>query len=266
VHAPSSSEPLRAAEGGPSNANRSGNTIRRAAGPWTDTVHALLRHLEDVGFAAAPRVVGGGFDDDGRQVVTYIEGEFVHPHAWADEGVWQVGRMLRDLHTATAGFRPRQDATWQPWWMHQDGPDSVITHCDAGPWHVVARDGLPVGLIDWELAGPADRLDDVVSTAWWNAQLHDDDVAERQNLPDADARARQLALFLDGYGVATADRAGLVTRMIEVAIRDCAAEAVRARITPDSVDHQPLWALAWRARAAAWMIRHRSLLERAIRS
>lgn len=47
-------------------------------------------------------------------------------------------------------------------------------------------------------------------------------------------------------------------------IRDCAAEAVKARVTPDSADAAPLWALAWRSRSAAWMIRHRGLLENAI--
>jgi aminoglycoside phosphotransferase (APT) family kinase protein len=148
--------------------------------------------------------------------------------------------------------------------MHQDGPDSVIGHCDAGPWHIVARTGRPVAFIDWTLAGPVDRLDEVVATAWWNAQLHDDDVAERNGLPDAASRARQLRLFLAGYELPVADRAGLVNRMIEVAIRDCAAEAARARITPESTDPAPLWSLAWRARAAGWMIRHRTLLERAV--
>ncbi|MFC5924102.1 hypothetical protein [Micromonospora vulcania] len=209
-------------------------------------------------------MVGDGFDADGNEVLTYVDGEIVHQRIWSDDGIGQVGTLLRDLHTATASFRPPPDATWQPWWMHHWGPDSVIGHCDAGPWHTVAREGVPVAFIDWTLAGPVDRLDEVVATAWWNAQLHDDDVAERQGLPDAAVRARQLRLFLDGYELPRADRRGLVSRMIEFAIRDCSAEAIAAGITPDSTDPSPLWSLAWRARAAGWMIRHRSLLERAI--
>ena len=260
----SSFVPLTAAEGGPSRAIRAGSTVRRPAGPWTGTVHALLHHLEHAGFAGAPRALG--LDDDGNEVLSWIEGDIVHPHAWSDDGVWRVGRLLRDLHTATAGFRPPPDARWQPWWMHDDGPGSVIGHCDAGPWHTVARDGVPVAFIDWTLAGPVDRLDEVAATAWWNAQLHDDDVAERNHLPDAAARSRQLRLFLDGYELPRADRDGLIGRMIEFAVRDCAAEAVRAGITPESSDPTPLWALAWRARAGGWMIRHRSLLERAIQA
>jgi hypothetical protein len=96
----------------------------------------------------------------------------------------------------------------------------------------VARDGLPVALIDWDTAGPTGRLDKIAATGWWNAQLVDDDVAERNALPPAAARARQLRWFLDGYRLPAADRDGLVTRMIEYAIRDCAAEAIQAGVTP----------------------------------
>lgn len=259
-------EPLTGPEGEPTSVLRYGGTVRRPAGPWTPAVHALLRHLESAGFAGSPRVVGDGYDEHGHEVVTYLDGESVHPHAWSDEGVWQVGRMLRELHQATATFRPPPDAVWHPWPFHSDAPDAIVGHRDAGPWNIVARDGLPVGFIDWPSAGPTDRLDEIAGAAWLNAQLHDDDVAERQGLPGAAARARQLRVFLDGYGLAAAERRVLVTRMIEYAIRDCAAEAVRAGITPESGDPEPLWALAWRARSAAWLLRHRGLLERAATS
>ncbi|RAY11705.1 aminoglycoside phosphotransferase family protein [Actinomadura craniellae] len=257
-------EPLNGPEGQPTPVLRHGDTVLRPAGPWTPAVHALLVHLENVGFAGSPRVVGDGYDGRGHEVVTYIDGDFVHPHAWSDEGVWRVGRLLRDLHDATAGFRPPPDATWHPWPFHSDAPDAIISHRDLGPWNIVARDGLPVAFIDWPTAGPTDRLDEIAGAAWLNAQLHDDDVAERQNLPDAAARAGQLRRFLDGYGLAAGERRTLVTRMIEYAVRDCAAEAVAVPVTPESTDPAPLWALAWRARSAAWMLRHRPLLERAI--
>jgi hypothetical protein len=264
VDSTSSFEPLPAAEGGPSRVVRVGNTVRRPVRPWTGTVHALLRHLEQVGFTGCPRVVGDGVDADGNEVLTWIEGSFVHPRAWSDEGVWQAGALLRDLHHATASFEPPPDAVWQPWWMHRAGPGSQVGHCDAGPWHLVIVDGRPAAFIDWELVGPVDPLDEVAVAAWWNAQLHGADVAERNDLPDAAMRARHLRLFLDGYELPVAARDGFVGRMIELAIRDCAAEAARARITPDSNDPAPLWALAWRARAADWMIGHRNLLEHAI--
>jgi hypothetical protein len=252
--------------GQPSRVFRRGGTVLRPAGPWTPAVHALLRHLEQAGFTGAPRVVGDGYDGQGREVLTFIEGTFVHPHAWTDDQIWPTGRLLRALHNATATFRPPPDAVWYPWPFRAGfgQPGTVISHGDAGPWHFAVRDGQPFALIDWDTAGPTNRRDEIAATAWWNAQLHDDDLAARHALPPAAERAAQLAYFLDGYQLPTAGRDGLVTTMINYAIRDCAAEAIKAGITPDTAGPAPLWPLAWRARSAAWMIRHQTLLDNAI--
>ncbi|HVX66399.1 MAG TPA: phosphotransferase, partial [Bryobacteraceae bacterium] len=109
------SEETPLAGGGRTAVARSGGVVHRQAGEWTPTVHALLRHLERAGFSAAPRVAGSGFDRQGRETLTYIEGESVHPRAWSDEAVVVIGSMLRELHAATASFRPASDARWRPW-------------------------------------------------------------------------------------------------------------------------------------------------------
>ena len=106
-------------------------------------MHALLRHLKRVGFPGSPRVVGDGYDDQGREVLTYIKGRIAHPRPYTDEAI-------------------------------------------------------------------------------------------------------------------------LVTRMIEFAVRDCAGLATVKQITERSNDSTTLWTLAWQTRAAAWMLRHRPLLERAM--
>jgi hypothetical protein len=36
----------------PAAGHRAGDVVIRDSGPWTPTVYALLRHLEDVGYAA----------------------------------------------------------------------------------------------------------------------------------------------------------------------------------------------------------------------
>jgi hypothetical protein len=133
-------------------------------------------------------------------VLTHIPGEIIHPHTWSDEAIWRVGRLLRQLHDATASFRPPAEAVWQPWYFHSDAPGAIIGHCDTGPWHIVARGGLPIAFIDWTLAGPTDRRDEIAATGWWNAQFHDEDIAEANRLADAASRGAQLRHFLDGYG------------------------------------------------------------------
>src|SRR2546423_14571099 len=52
---------------------RVGDTVRRNAGPGTPAVHALLRHLEDVGFTGAPRALGT--DERGREGLSSLERE-----------------------------------------------------------------------------------------------------------------------------------------------------------------------------------------------
>src|SRR5215208_3533307 len=99
-------EPL--AGGGLTPVARLGDTVRRATGPWTPAVHALLRHLEAVGFAGAPRVLG--IDDRGREILTYVPGG---GSSWSDEELAEAARLVRGYHDATASFAPPEDAEWQ---------------------------------------------------------------------------------------------------------------------------------------------------------
>jgi aminoglycoside phosphotransferase (APT) family kinase protein len=229
-------------------------------------VHALLRYLENVGFAAAPQVIGSGFDALGRETVAYIDGSFVHPHAWPDESLVAIGHLLRALHDATAKFQAPENAVWRAWCGRELNASGrrVYGHCDLGPWNIVARLEKPVAFIDWEVAGPVDPLVEFAQACWLNVQLHDDDIAERQSLPSALTRARQMRLMADSYGLAARERALLVDTMIIYAVHDAADQAIQVPVTPDTTDATPLWGLAWRARAAAWMLRNRLLLERAL--
>lgn len=249
--------------GGRTRVTRKGGVVFRAAGPWSPTVLALLRHLADVGFAAAPRVIEPGFDAEGRETISYIEGAFVHPYPWREDSLAQIGAMLRSLHVATESFQPPPDAVWRDWFGRGIGEAPMaIGHCDAGPWNIVARDGAPVALIDWEAGGPVDPRVELAQACWLNVQLHDDDIAARVGLPPAEARAKQVRIVTDAYGLSGRARAGFADLMIAYAIHDAANEAIEARIAPETTDSA--WGVAWRTRAAAWMLRHRRLLENAL--
>ena len=261
---------LRARGAGSTGVQRQGNVVLRPARPWTRTVHSLLRHLEEVGFSGAPRVVGSGFAPDGREVLSYVEGEITHPGPWTIKGAAGVGRLLRKLHESTASYRPPPDAVWPPWFgRHLGGPERVIGHRDVAAWNIVARDGLPVALIDWETSGPVDPMIELAQACWLNAKLFSDDVAEREGLPSLEDRARQLRAIVDAYGLSTAQRRSIVDLIIGYAIHDAAEQADAFGVTPDMVDPMPdgypiIWGLTWRARAAAWVYRNRDTLEKAI--
>ncbi len=109
---------------------RRGDVVIRDAGPWTPTIHTLLRHLESVGFAGAPRVIGSGLDEDGRETLQYIEGTFTQPGPWSLEGAAAVGALVRELHEATASYEPPADAVWWPWFGRPLGSEKkIIGHC-----------------------------------------------------------------------------------------------------------------------------------------
>jgi hypothetical protein len=240
--------------------------VSKTAGPWTPAVAALLRHLEAAGFPGAPRVAG-------EAAYTYVPGSSPHPRAWSDDAVAGVGTLLRGVHDATADFTPPPDAVWQPTLLRDlPGSDPVFGHCDTGPWNIVGAGGRAEAFIDWEFAGPVDRLWELAATVWLNAQLHDDDIAEMHGLPDAATRMRQARAIVDGYGLAAGRRAGLLDRLHDVAIHAAGAEAIAYAVTPDSTaavsdDGFPvLWSIAWRARSASWIARHREELGRALLS
>jgi hypothetical protein len=253
-----------------SNATRSGEVVLRRGGPQSGAVMAWLHHLHTQGIDFVPAPVDGGFAPDGREQLRFIEGEPMHPRPWSDDAVWTIGRMLREIHDGSSTFTLPRGAQWRPSSLRSlpDGRQ-VVGHCDLGPWNILARNGEPVAFIDWDDAGPVGHIWDLVNVVWLNVQLHDDDVAELNGLPPLHHRARQGRLLLDGYGLASRDRIGLVARMIEWAVRTAREEAIVCGVTPDSrspADNgfPTLWALTWRVRAAAWMFDHRRELEVAL--
>jgi hypothetical protein len=220
--------------------------------------------LREVGFVGAPQVVGDGFDAQGREILTYVEGEVINPAPWSDDAIHELGHLIRDLHNATASFRPSASVTWRPWFGREVGTPGIIGHCDAAPWNIVSRQGKPIALIDWEVAGPVDRLTEVAMVAWTNAQLFDDDVAAMNGLPEAQHRIRQVRILSDAYELPTRDRHRLAYRMIEFAAASAANEVIEQQITPQTQHTPRAWGIAWQTRSVAWLIRNRMAIEAAL--
>ncbi len=255
-----------ALEGGSQSAPvRRGDVVVRRASRQAKTVHALLRFLEDLGYAAAPRVVESGFTDDGRETISFVEGKVEHPGPMSRTAAVGVAVALRELHEATRSFVPPHDAYWNPWFLRDLGEPSVIGHCDATPWNVLVLPDRSISLVDWDEAGPVDPMIDFAQTAWTCSNLYSPDVVEMNALAPAGERAATLGAMVDAYGLDAAQRETFVRTMIDFAIHSTAADADDWHVTPEEADHQAAWGLAWRARAASWMLRNRALLEEAVR-
>lgn len=175
---------------------RVGDTVRRTAGHWTPAVHSLLRYLEDVGFEGAPRVLG--FDDQGREVLTYMPSDASPP--WSKAALEGTGRLLRRLHDALAGFVPPGDAVWRCPPIARRAGDGLIGHNDLCTDNTVYADGVPYGFIDWDMAGPAPPLYDVALAAMNFTPLASGRFRPPGCPPPAE-RAARLRVFTDAYGV-----------------------------------------------------------------
>jgi aminoglycoside phosphotransferase (APT) family kinase protein len=219
---------------------RAGNTIRRAAGPWTPAVHALLNHLAAVGFDGAPRV--HGYDDDGREVLEFVEGEIRSDYD--DDELEAVARLVRRLHDSTATFQPPTDARWQILVGSPDGGDAIC-HNDLSPANTVWGDGRPRAFIDWDLAAPGPPSWDVAHALYRFVPLYSDDDCERLGIPPR-PRALRIHAFCGAYGIeATPSLFDLVERRIR-ALYDSARIWGKAGA--------PGWSDVWRAtRGEQWL-------------
>lgn len=176
---------------------RIGDTVHRRAGPWTPSVHALLRYLEHAGFDA-PRVIG--MDAQGREVLRFIPGEAhagtvvpVPDHLMEEIHLVEAARLLRRYHNLVADFRPPRDAQWR---LVAPTAYEIVCHNDWSPWNALLRDGRVEVMLDWDLAGPGTRVWDVANAAYCWAPLF----ASSKTLSPAE-RAQRLKLFLDAYGL-----------------------------------------------------------------
>ena len=216
-------EPLRGGDGG--GVSRVGRIVRRRPGPAAAAVHALLCHLRDAGFDGAPLPLG--FDDQGREVLTFIEGEVfdgpVPDLMWGDPVLENAGSFLRRFHDATVGFEPPADT---PWVVEQPGdlPVEVMCHNDVALYNVVFRDGRIAGIIDFDAISPGARVWDVAHAAYRFVPLSRGEAPA--HLAEPSEQARRLRLFCDAYGLkrdARVEVADVVVRRV-AALRDLLVE------------------------------------------
>ncbi len=184
---------------------RIGNTVHRVMGSWSSTVHDLLRYLEARGFNSSPRMLG--IDEQGREVLTFIEGEVgnypLPLYMWSDRVLTEAAQFLRRYHEAVEGYIPQSGAVWQ-----FEYPDphlrEVICHNDFAPYNMVFVDQSPRAILDFDIAGPGPRVWDAAYAAYRFVPLiqPEDTELQRSGLADPMVQGRRLQLFCDAYGLA----------------------------------------------------------------
>lgn len=252
---------------------RKGDTVRRPHGPASEPVARLLDAVAANGFDAAPRSLG--IDRAGRDVLTFLPGEVaVRPWpAWVGDPARtaSVARLVRRYDDAAervgvpawAEALVPVDPAGSP--ASVAGPPSLVAHLDVTPENVVFRGGEAAALIDFDLARPATRVEEVANVlVWWAPWMP---AADRQEaLRDVDAFERG-ALIVDEYGLGPGDRERLVAVSQNMAER--AWHSMRHRA--DTLGGG--WARMWGEgvgdvilRRRRWLGDHASELEDAVRA
>ncbi|MCI3919220.1 aminoglycoside phosphotransferase family protein [Paenibacillus sp. TRM 82003] len=190
---------------------RRANTVLRPTGYWSSSVHELLKHLEKQGFEGAPRFLG--IDESDHEVLTFIPGEVpgdeypeFKPYMWSDETLVGLARLLRAFHDATEGVTFTAEDRWQLSYANEREHE-VICHNDAALYNVVFQQGIPVALIDFDMAGPGPRMWDIAYTLYTSVPLASfaPNYSSGTTVPyqpdlHAEERRRRILLFFESYG------------------------------------------------------------------
>ena len=179
------------------NVERVGDSVRRDAGPWTESVQALLAHVRAHGIDWVPEP--RGLDERGREALGYVEGD-VHGYPlpdwmWDDAVLEEAARRLRIYHDATVGF----SRAGRRWRLPAHAPDEVVCHNDFAPYNLVFRGRRPAGVIDFDTASPGPRVWDLAYLAYRLVPLAAPGNPDAPASPD-DERRRRLELACTANG------------------------------------------------------------------
>jgi hypothetical protein len=227
--------------GGVANAGgvtRIGGHVLRPSNPHSRSIHRFLSSLRAAGFDGASVPVG--IDDDGRERLSFIEGDVpVPPYpTWgqADSALASAAVLMRRFHDASRSFDPT-GSTWSRELADPAG-GPIICHNDVCLENVVFRDGSAVGLVDFDFAAPGRPVYDVAQFARMCVPVDDDINAGRLGWQLADQPAR-LRLVADAYGLDLAERHELLE--ILAASIAVGGEFVRRRVEAGHPNFIKMW-------------------------
>lgn len=199
----------------------SGDRIKRTATPASTTIQELLSHLRSKGLDWVPEPLG--FDDSGREMLGYIEGQTVDgvppDWFWSESLLKEVAQKLRQFHDATTSF----DSASRAWNWESALPAEVILHRDFAPYNCIFKEERFVGLIDFDLCAPGPRIWDIAYTAYRFVPLMPQQLPGQAecwsvSLFDARAMIERLEAFLASYGPAPQQEVFSAEEVITVSI------------------------------------------------
>ena len=123
-----------------------------------------------------------GIDEQGREILTFIEGHVPPDLAtWSDEQLVRAAELIRRFHDATVGSALA-------------GGEEVVCHNDLSPCNTVFVKGMPSAFIDFDEAAPGHRSQDLGYALWLFLDFGAEDVDIRK-------QGRRIRMMCDAYGL-----------------------------------------------------------------
>lgn len=217
---------------------RDGPHVLRPSTPHSGSIHAFLRAVQRAGFEGASSPVG--IDEDGRERLVFIDGDVPLPPypdwSQSDTALASIATLLRGLHDAARGFDPLGHS-----WDHSladPAGGTLVCHNDVCPENVVFRDGIAVGLLDFEFAAPGRPVYDLAHLGRLCVPIDDELDQVRLGWQPADRPAR-LRLVADAYGLDPDGRAELLDAMNDAI--DRVEAAVRSGVDAGDPNTLAMW-------------------------
>ena len=190
---------------------RVGPHVLRPSNPHSQSVFAFLRHVRAAGFDGVPQPQG--IDPDGRERLEFIEGDAPaapYPEwALADGALVSVAELIARFHRAAAAF----DGTGPGLSWNDEIADArggpIVCHNDICLENVVFRDGVAVGLLDFDFSAPGRPVHDLAQFVRMCVPIDDDQSAALLGWDGPDKPSR-LRLVCDSYGLDRPGRADLL--------------------------------------------------------
>lgn len=227
--------------GGVANAGkvtRAGQYLYRPQNAHSASIHRFLADLHASGFDGASRPVG--ITPDGREQLVYMEGDVPLPPypAWAqgDAVLASVARLMRRFHDASA--RVSSEGLMFSAEMADPAGGPTICHNDVCLENVVFRDGVAVGLLDFDFAAPGRPLYDLAQFARMCVPVDDDVSADRMGWMPAD-RPHRLRTVAEAYGLTAGERQELISILAETIARG--GEFVLRRVEEGDPNFIRMW-------------------------
>ena len=179
---------------------RQGDSVLRPSNSNSASIHAFLRALRGAGFEGASLPIE--IQTDGQERLDFIEGDVPIPPypEWAqvDDALASIAALMLRFHIASASVIAHLSIWSDELADPSGGP--IVCHNDVCMENVVFRDGVAVGLLDFDFAAPGRPIYDLAQFARMCVPIDDDMSAGRLgwNITDHPARLR---LVTDTYGL-----------------------------------------------------------------